>query len=173
MKTHPLSYVKKYSKFILSNYKTHVGFPLVHLVSWPCMRAPWTGNPSHGPVLVTDYPASFSDIMDPLHRNSPVSIIYLLSSSTMTNTKKVNPTRILSWYDSYCSGGHRDRRHCCRPSYLVQHTDDYTTPHFSIQGSIIEHTLPTINNVIDQKISNLPCIENYSAFSHLCQKLCK
>ena len=36
-----------------------------------------------------NYPASFSDIMDPLHRNSPVSIIYLplSSSSTMTSTK--------------------------------------------------------------------------------------
>ena len=63
-------------------------------------------------------------------------------------------------------GGHRRRRRC-RPS---QYTDDYTTPHFSIQGSIIEHTLPTINDVIDQKTSNLPCMENYSAFSHLRQE---
>ena len=145
-----------------------MGFPLVHLVSWPCMRAPWTGNPSHGPVLVTDYPASFSDIMDQLHHNSPVSIIYLPSSLTMTTTKMVRATRILSWYDTYCPGGHRRGR--CRPSHLVQSADDYTTPHFSIQGSIIEHTLLTINDVIDQKTSNLPCMENYSAFIHLHQE---
>ena len=109
-----------------------------------------------------NYPASFSDIMDQLHRNSPVSIIYLPSSSTMTTTKMVRATRILSWYDSYCPGGHGR----CRRSHLVQHTDDYTTPHFTIQGSIIEHTLPTILGVIDQKTYNLPCMENYSAFSN-------
>ena len=34
-----------------------------------------------------NYPASFSDIMVTLHRNSPVSIIYLPTSSTMTSTK--------------------------------------------------------------------------------------
>ena len=27
-----------------------MGFPLVHLLSWPCMRSARTGNPSHGPV---------------------------------------------------------------------------------------------------------------------------
>ena len=76
----------------------------------------------------------------------------------------------LSWSDSCCPGGHRRRRRRCRPSYLVQHTDDYTTPHFSVQGSIIEHTLPTIHDVIDQKTSNLPCMENYSTFSHIRQE---
>ena len=27
-----------------------MGFPLVHLLSWPCMRSARTDNPSHGPV---------------------------------------------------------------------------------------------------------------------------
>ena len=27
-----------------------MGFPLVHILSWPCMRSARTDNPSHGPV---------------------------------------------------------------------------------------------------------------------------
>ena len=67
-----------------------------------------------------NYPASFSDIMDPLHRNSPVSIIYLPLSSTMTSTKmehvpvllvklpggadtsKIKATEVIVAHDYYC-----------------------------------------------------------------------